>query len=124
MRVLLPVLCVLALAACSDGGKPARNAAEETPNGLSRTGNCSTHTFHVAFAPEAVVVTSGGKELAHANGGNRDLTAVCRTAQPPGEAVDTKLNDGVGGEVSPSPVCDPGAVTGSGGWVAPSWEQG
>ncbi len=100
------MLCVLALAACSGGETPTTNAVEQTPNGLTRTGDCSTHTFHVAFAPDAVVVTSEGKELAHATDGNRDMTPVCRPAQPPGEAVDTKLNETVGVEIDLD--CDAG----------------
>lgn len=106
MRALLLMVCILALAGCSDGGRSATNAVEETPNGLSRTGGCSTHTFQVAFAPDAVVIASDGKEIAHATDGNRDMTPVCRAAQPPREAVDTKLNDGVGGEVDLD--CDAG----------------
>ena len=88
MRALLPVLCVLALAACSDGKQagPTTPRNEEAPNALSRTGVCSTSDFQVKFAPKQVVVTSGDQELGHATTTNRDLTGVCRPTQPPGEA--------------------------------------
>ena len=57
MRALLPVLCVLALAACSDGKQagPTTPRNEEAPNALSRTGVCSTSDFQVTFAPQLAV---------------------------------------------------------------------
>jgi hypothetical protein len=84
------VLCVLALAACSEGKRAdptTSNRNEETPNAVSRTANCGANEVRVVFAPERVVVTDPfGVELAHATDGNRDITGPCTAAQPPGKA--------------------------------------